>query len=193
MLRAEEAHQCVKDGRRRGACSTLVVAWVVAGCAHAVHRPMQARRDPTRVVGGEQYWAIRVPDRAEQSETRPPPPLVLWGRAILGDTSACLSRPDAVGRRSDRDWVHGGRSERPRRLGPMGAGKGHERYLLFRDTRTVLSGAIQGCPFCCDHNVREITPKLHKRVYSCFPVHSKRRQDGTDDLQPLSTWVATGT
>ena len=35
--------------------------------------------------------------------------------------------------------------------------------------------------------------KLHKHVYSCYPVHSKRRRDRNDDLQPLSTWVATGT
>ena len=35
--------------------------------------------------------------------------------------------------------------------------------------------------------------KLHKHVYSCSPVHSKRRQDRTDDIQPLSTWVATDT
>ena len=35
--------------------------------------------------------------------------------------------------------------------------------------------------------------KLVKHLHSCSPVHSKHRQDITDDLQPLSTWVATGT
>ena len=35
--------------------------------------------------------------------------------------------------------------------------------------------------------------KLHKDVYSCSPVHSTRRQDRTDDTQPLSTWIATDT
>ena len=30
-------------------------------------------------------------------------------------------------------------------------------------------------------------------MYSCSPVHSKRRQDRTDDIQTLSTWVATDT
>ena len=30
-------------------------------------------------------------------------------------------------------------------------------------------------------------------MYSCSPVHSKRRQGSANDLQPFSTWVATGT
>ena len=35
--------------------------------------------------------------------------------------------------------------------------------------------------------------KLINHVNSCSPVHSMRSIDGTDDIQALSTWVATDT